>query len=396
MASRLRKAWLTIHRWLGLTIGLFLAFSGLTGSLIVFHHSLDEWLNSKMMLSRNQGMRLSVAEIVAAAEKSSPVPGRIVNVFYPRVSNGVFTLYVREPEKSSRAETVEVFVDPVSAEILGTRSRESGGMAALYRLHSSILAGDSGRVLLGGLAILTIVSLGSGLMLWWPLIRKGVWFGFGIRRRVVTFDLHKSVGAIFAPILLLIAVTAVYLTLPGLIKPMVKSFSEETKLPGKVKSTIPIQATAPIGPDTAAQIAAETMPGCRLMSIELPIKADDSYRVFVRQQGEVGELRGVGRVWIDQYSGECLATRDWTRFTFADTFFRIQLALHSGDAFGIAGRWIFCLGGLSPTILSVTGFLMWRRKAKSRAGYQNRSRQAPEEATHVSRTVAAGDPLSIS
>ncbi len=362
----LRKVWLNVHRWLGLTVGLLFAFSGLTGSLIVFNLTLDESLNASLKLTRNHGTQTPVTDIVAAAERRAPAPGRVVNVFYPRVANGTFTLHFRDPEKSNKSETTEVFVDPVTAEFLGQRIKDSGVLAWIYRLHSTLLAGDSGKMLLGGTALAALVSLTSGLMLWWPLIRKGFRIGFGIRQRTLLFDLHKSLGASFSVVLLLVVVTGIYLTLPGLIKPLVTTISAETKLPAKVKSKIPKPRGPSINPDAAASTALAEMPGCRLMSIELPIKPDDAYRVFVRQPGEVGQLRGVGRVWVDQYSGKVVATRDWRKFTFADTVFRIQLALHSGDAFGPAGRWIFFVGGLVPTVLYATGFLLWRRRSRQR------------------------------
>lgn len=366
MPLQVRKVWLNVHRWLGLTVGLLFAFSGLTGSFVVFNLALDESLNSSLKLTSNHGTQMPVADIVAAAERQSPASGRVVNVFYPRVANGTFTLYFRDPDNSNKAETTEVFVDPVTTKILGQRSKDSGVMAWIYRLHSTLLAGESGKLLLGGLAVVALISVTSGLILWWPLIRKGLWIGFGIRQRTLLFDLHKSLGASFSVVLLLVAATGIYFTLPGLIKPLVTMISSETKLPTKVKSTIPKPRVSAIRPDAAAQSALAEMPGCRVMSIELPLKPADAYRVFVRQPGEVGQLRGVGRVWVDQYSGKVLATRDWRKFTFADTVFRIQLALHSGDAFGLVGRWLFCLAGLVPTFLYITGFLLWRRRGKQR------------------------------
>lgn len=373
MKLKLRQVWLMVHRWIGLTVGMLFAFSGLTGSLIVFNLAIDEWLNSAMLLTRNHGRQMSVAEILTSTAAKAPAPGKIVNVFYPRVANGVYTLHFREGEKSAKSDLAEVFVDPITAEILGQRRRNSGLMALIYQVHANLLSGESGRNLLGGLAMVSFVSLISGLILWWPMIRNGVRAGLAIRSRMFIFDLHKLLGAIFAAPLLLITATGVYLGLPDLVKPIVKSISEETKLPGKVKSTVPGQKSPPIGPDAAARVAQETMPGCRLMSIELPARTDDSYRVFVRQVNEVGQIRGVGRVWVDQYSGECLATRDWQKFTFADTYFRIQLALHSGDAFGLIGRCLFFLCGLIPSVLYVTGFILWRKRRNSQRSLKKRS-----------------------
>jgi uncharacterized iron-regulated membrane protein len=60
MPLQVRKVWLNVHRWLGLTIGLLFAFSGLTGSFIVFNLALDESLNSSLKLTHKQGPQLPV------------------------------------------------------------------------------------------------------------------------------------------------------------------------------------------------------------------------------------------------------------------------------------------------------------------------------------------------
>ncbi|MGZ8235151.1 PepSY domain-containing protein, partial [Methylobacter tundripaludum] len=40
-----RQLWLSIHLWLGLVLGFFLAIFGITGSILVFHAEIDELLN---------------------------------------------------------------------------------------------------------------------------------------------------------------------------------------------------------------------------------------------------------------------------------------------------------------------------------------------------------------
>lgn len=366
MTYRFRKLWLNVHLWLGLSAGLLFAFLGLTGSLLVFDHALDERMNASFMLTDRQGERRTLVEILAAAEAAEPVIGRASKVTYPRIANGVFEVQFQPQGATRETQATDVFVDPVSAQVLGRRTHGSGLMAFLYKLHAKLLLGDTGEIILGGAALLVLISMISGLLLWWPFLKAGLRPAFLIRRRKLNYDLHKSTGATFAPILLLIAFTGVYLTIPGIIKPVVKTFSPETKLPQKVKSTRPASHLPSITPDQAAAVATAEMPGCRLLLVDLPQAKGDAYRVFVRQEGEVGELRGVGRVWVDRYTGAVLATRDWRKFTFADTYFRVQLALHSGDAFGMIGRCLFCLAGLTPALLYVTGFLMWWRKRRSR------------------------------
>ena len=41
----MRNILVLLHRYLGLATAVFLALAGLTGSVLAFHHELDEWLN---------------------------------------------------------------------------------------------------------------------------------------------------------------------------------------------------------------------------------------------------------------------------------------------------------------------------------------------------------------
>src|SRR5690606_20643825 len=43
--SLMRSILVLLHRYLGLATAVFLALAGITGSILAFHHELDEWLN---------------------------------------------------------------------------------------------------------------------------------------------------------------------------------------------------------------------------------------------------------------------------------------------------------------------------------------------------------------
>lgn len=40
-----RQFWVFIHRYVGLTMVLFLVIVGQTGSILVFYDEIDDWLN---------------------------------------------------------------------------------------------------------------------------------------------------------------------------------------------------------------------------------------------------------------------------------------------------------------------------------------------------------------
>ncbi|PQO28715.1 PepSY-associated TM helix domain-containing protein [Blastopirellula marina] len=363
-----RRIWLKTHQLLGLTIGLLFALAGLTGSILVFEQSLDQQLNRDLMLTENQGQRLSLAALVELVQPRHAALGAIDRIAVPRSEAEVFQVrFTPSATGKGKPRPVEVYVDPYTGETLGQRSGKSGIVAWIYDLHAHLLTGWTGRTIMGIVALTALVLMVSGLLLWWPLLKGGWRVAWGVRRTKFNFDLHKVVGLGGMLPLLLIAFTGVYLGLPSLVKPVIRSVSSETRTPKKVAS-VPVKEGQPVlNPDQAVALALQRMPGSELFYVDLPEGEEGTYKIFVRQPGEVGQLRGVGRIWLDQYSGEVLATHDWEKFSFADTYFRIQLPLHNGDAFGMVGRGLFCVAGLAPAILYVTGFLLWWRKKRSKA-----------------------------
>ena len=51
----MRAFFTVVHRWLGLTVALFLIVAGLTGAVTSWDHELDEWLNSALYDTESRG-----------------------------------------------------------------------------------------------------------------------------------------------------------------------------------------------------------------------------------------------------------------------------------------------------------------------------------------------------
>ncbi|WP_254507830.1 PepSY-associated TM helix domain-containing protein [Anatilimnocola floriformis] len=359
-----RKIWLKVHLYLGLTVGLLFAAMGVTGSMLVFERDLDEHLNEAQMITESTGPQRSFTEIFAAAAEAHPDLGKAVSLEVPHEQGSVSKVRFKQKTDDGVIDT-EVFVDPITLEVTGKRVRAESFMAIVNQMHTNLLGGKTGATILGVMGVLMFASIISGVMLWWPLLKSGVRNAFAIRRGKRIYDLHKTIGGLSTIFLLLITTTGIIIIFAPQLKPLANYVSPLTPIPNKVNSKPPTSAgQKKITAEEAVEIVRAEMKDCRLMTIELPQGKDATYKIYVRQAGEIGQNRGVGRVWIDQYSGEILAMRDWRKHTASDIFFRIQVALHSGDAFGIVGRSLFFIVGLMPAVLYVTGTMMWWRKRR--------------------------------
>lgn len=358
-----RRVWLMVHRWLGLTFGLPLVLIGLTGSVLVFDHAIDEWLNPNLLLASGESSSRPLQEIIHAAEESRGESA--LSVTKPRVANGVWTVWFATGTPDAPTFTA-VHVDPPTGRVTGSRVWGEDLLSWIYRLHFRLLAGTPGAIFVGICGLVMMVSVISGLWLWWPLWRHSWRAAFAIRAGSrFNYDLHKSIGIAGALFLPALAFTGVYMEFPELIKPVVTAFSAETTAPRDLASNSG-NKTSSITADEAIAIAQKHFPKAKFDHLHPPEGPNGTYEVAFRQAHEVQKTFGRSQVFLDQYSGDVLAVRNPDDFTAADAFLAWQFPLHSGEAFGLAGRWIVFCTGLVPGVLYVTGCLLWWRRRRRR------------------------------
>jgi uncharacterized iron-regulated membrane protein len=187
-------------------------------------------------------------------------------------------------------------------------------------------------------------------------------------RRV--YDLHKLGGLASVPLLGVLAVTGAALALPELVKPAIAAFSPLTPMPVVRQPAMPMVADGAVMPqgidvDAAVAIAERAFAGGRARWVDTPALPGAPYRVRLRQPGEPGDRFPDTLVWIDSRSGQMLARRDPARFSPGDRVWRWMHPLHSGEAFGLAGRLLVCACGALPLLLAITGALRWWHKRRA-------------------------------
>ena len=376
---RLRRLWLKVHRWLGLQAGLLFVLLGLTGSLLVFDHAIDEWLNPDLLLTDapgrphstdGTGRPHSIDELVTVAERAFGLESHAQSISTPRVPTGVWTVWFASGTEDTKTFTA-VYVDSDRLAVTGQRVWGQFLMSWMYRLHYQLVAGEIGATIVGIAGLLLLVSIASGFVLWWPLWRHSLRAAFAVRRGRRTFDLHKTCGIASAVFLTVIAGTGVYLEFPNWIKPLVTVFSPETLPLPDLTSHLSRPAVS-INCEQAVAIALARFPAATFDHLHPPQEIDGVYEIALRQPNEVGQSHGRTQVHIDRYSGKIIAVRDPTTGTAADAFLAWQFPLHNGEAFGLFGRWLVFATGLTPAFLYATGGLMWWRRHQSRQRQRNR------------------------
>ncbi len=253
-----QKLWWSVHWWLGLWAGSVFVLSGLTGSALVFYQAIDEWLNPERRTVVVSGPYRSFDDMVAAARAARPdLPGPY-GLFLPGDRTGVVEAWFKAPVgETGHIQDIEVTIDPYRAEVL-SRDRIWGQtvVSFIYELHKAWLLDEVGEAVVGCAGLLLVLSIGSGLYLWWPKAgryRQAITFNPRGTRSRRYYDAHKLTGVAGSLMLLVLAGTGVYLEFPNYIVPLVKAV---LPVPVEIErhSTVTL-GTRPIPVDRAVAIA---------------------------------------------------------------------------------------------------------------------------------------------
>ncbi|PWB82822.1 MAG: hypothetical protein C3F11_09860 [Methylocystaceae bacterium] len=401
--GRARKFWTALHRWVGLVAGAYLVVAGLTGSVLAFWEDIDEWLNADIMTVAPPSADASyrpLGEIFGAARALMPpgvAPSTNSPIFMklPRHRHSaIWVAYIAGlPDRAnltdsdkpkfdlSKIEGHTIFVDPYRAKITGERLQSKMSepfsqpfVYMMMSLHCALLWEPFGRLAIAAVGMFLLVSTIAGLALWWP--KRGKWkSAIGVKANAaperLVYDVHKTVGAVLGLVLVVSIFSGLYMNFKTPWRALASLVSPVRELPTKTKSE-PAEGRSPLGPDAVAAAADRLFLGGRLQMLQFPLGADGTYVVGKHADDEVNQA-GTGRLAvIDQYSGKVVASQDPHDYTAGEHFFEWQYPLHSGEAFGDAGRAFMLAFGLVPLTLYVTGFIHWRHKRRARRAIERR------------------------
>ncbi|CAG0992320.1 hypothetical protein MYXO_02471 [Myxococcaceae bacterium] len=385
-----RKLWLEAHFWLGAVASLVLVLAGLTGSALVFWQEIDGWLNPGLhqvqAAPAGRAAYLPLSRLVEAADAAVPPGARHSTLFYPRHDGLAFWFFYELPVPGQEAATVlDVFVDPYSGKVTGTRTWMRPGnpldlplVSFLFELHYDLLLGwDKGSWIVGVAGMLAFLSMLTGLIVWWPL--TGKWKqALTLKRRAsaerLNHDLHKTFGVYSAAVLLAVFLSGVYLTFGDQFRGLVGCFSAVTPLK-QFKST-PLPGVRPLSLDEAVARADGRYPEGRLYWFSVPDSADGTF-VLTRHFDFGGVFMGRRQIVVDQYSGAILHVAEPLAGSGGNVFLQWQWPLHSGQALRMPGRILVSLSGLACAVLFATGLIRWLQKRRARRAVLGRRTVLP-------------------
>jgi uncharacterized iron-regulated membrane protein len=366
------RRWVRIaHLWAGISLGLWLAMLGLTGSALVYQHSLRQVLEHGRKIKPGLPS-LSIDQLLARVHQQRPDLA-VVDIDGLEYKNSALELLIRPakatgPEKRSRY----LLVDPRTGEIGAMQSSSGTFMGFLAQLHYNLLSGETGLTMnacAGGLAIFFAIT---GLILWWR--GKAKWKNGlrikikGASARVRNYSIHSAIGFYSSMFLAITGLSGIYFAFP---RPFLATAARlnGTSLAIMRDFLDPPGSNSPLAwPDVPANgivsLARAEYPNDVLSEIEVPQSPTESWKFHFFSNG-VFDIGNAELVVIDRRSAKVIAAHRTADLPIAIRAVILLRPLHYGTIGGHVTRVVWIFLGLTPTVLLITGFVIWRKRVKA-------------------------------
>lgn len=362
-SKTLRNIAFSLHRYIGLAVGLILIIVGITGSLLVFQKEFDHFLVQRQFGQiTQQPQRVAIASVVDQVKTAySDRPEFKLDSVITLPNSPTYT--VRLADQNDKQ--TEVFVNSYTGEILGSRDGENSLIRLVYKLHYALLAGDIGTKIVGIVALLLLILSITGIFLWsgWRKLITGFKIKWQAHPKRVNYDIHKVAGIITAVFLGFTAFTGFCWNFYEYAEPAIYAltFTPHSKEP--VSQTV--AGKSALGITEILKIADATLPNAETTYINLPTKPEETFTIYKKSPQALNDF-GDSSVYVDQYSGKILKLVDGRNLPLAEKVLNSFTPLHYGTFWGLPTRILYVFVGLAPLILFATGFVMWRYRYRGK------------------------------
>ena len=351
--KRLRATWLTVHKWIGLTLALLIIPISLTGAALVWH----DWLDAQLEPQRHQAIapaQMPPSAYANAARTVLSAEERIATIRFDG-DNPVMVTASKPPQGEGRPERTNVWLDPRDARIIDKASASGGLVQVMHVLHGSVMIPGWGRPIVGWVGVAMLISSLTGIWLWWPL-SGSLRTGFRWRRRnTINANIHYLTGFWIMIPLAMLSFTGAWISFPKVFGQFeARPAPSQQDRAAAMRARPLVETTTPV--DEAVAIAAAHATG-PLITIAWPTDRKAEWKISYERAVAPAE------VTVD----DATRTAKPPRPPQPETLARTMRRWHDGTGMGPVWQTVIFLGGIIPAVLSVTGIIIWWRSRTPRA-----------------------------
>lgn len=343
-----------LHSFAGLISGLFVLLMSISGATLVFRNQVDALQQPK--IKPVVGNFAGVDAYLSSIQNKYP-KAQISNCTLPNKNDAPVSFIIFDSSYKNGAKPIEVLLHPQTAVELpkmeGSANSKSNFMHWLSTFHRSFHLGKTGEWLLGFFALVFLISIITGII----LFRKKIVAVLTFKKVVYNkYNLHQVVGVYALLFNLLIAGSGFWMQRYVFKKEFYSNSNYKPKLKTTSLFTYKLDSAINVLKKQYPDFTAHVIYFAQSATSKTAVYGSRSRNAYIHSKkfADVIFLDSVGAVSNTRFINEIDA---------ADRFDIINSQLHIVDFGGWAIKILYFVFGLSGGFLSITGFiLLYKRK----------------------------------
>jgi uncharacterized iron-regulated membrane protein len=357
------RRWGWIHKWSSLICTIFMLLLCLTGLPLIYHHEIGHLLGTEVeppVLSSPMPQG-NVDAVIASAKELYPTKKPMFisqEADVPEIWNVTLADHMHDSNYKPIA------VDARTTKVITEPAFEGGVfMSTMLALHVDLFMGLPGMLFLGFMALLLLVAIVSGVVLYAPFMRK---LDFGTVRkersaRLKWLDMHNMLGIVTLVWLFVVGGTGMINTWADLMYKYYQK-NELAQILKQYEGKKPLPHTASV--HDAIETAKAAPPGMRVAFVAFPgtdFSSEHHYGIYMNGN-EAFSSRMYRPVLIDANTGQLTDAPVLPWYLKA---LLVSQPLHFGDYGGQAMKLLWALLDIATIILLGTGLYLWLKRGKT-------------------------------
>lgn len=355
-----------IHLWIGLAIGILFFVIALSGALYTWEPEMSAIAYKQHVEPKNEPV-VPVSTLKATLDREFPEGDFRTALFRDKASAIQVLLY-------GQGTYYHAYLDPYTGALIHLQDMQKGWINYLKFLHRNLMLGDVGREIVHWVTLLFLVMMITGLVIWWPVNRRGrkqrLTIKWNASPKKLNYDLHSVLG-FYATWISVFSVTTGLFWGFEIVRDSLKTVTGETEITYEIPVSDSLKVSEArnqfVLVDSLA-IALRTQYPAKMVRISNPHQKTDPIRVVLIDPGSL--VYNTDHYYFDRYTGEQL-TGNFENGLHAEastfhTLHGLVYDIHFGTILGFPGRLLVFLTSLVTALLPITGFLVWWNKKKKK------------------------------
>ncbi len=365
LTARKIRLWYRVHKWTSLICTVFLLMSCLTGLPMIFNDEIFSLTHHHVAPANvSPNTPLTNMDVVSAMARLRYPGDKLIAISFdddePRILVGMAPNFASKPSQHH-----QLIFDAHTGKLLEDKAQEPkpkpNVMTYINTLHKTIYAGIIGELFLACMALLFVIALVSGAVVYGPFMRR---LEFGIVRknkspRVKWFDLHNLLGIVTLSWAFIVGATGIMNTLSVPLFTMWTAQNVPRLMALYHGRPIPKQLSSV---NLAVETVQKALPGMQITNIGFPNpRTPFHYVVFAK-----GKTPLTSRLFdvalVDAESGRLTVAKGLPWYLRA---LEVSRPLHFGDYGGMPLKVIWALFDVALIMVLLSGLYLWLSRRKT-------------------------------